>query len=101
MEPLKVPLHGKIPSNGISLSPPHPAQWGILICRSFLHNILQNCEFLLRQLLIPNLKLHTHEGGEHIQIGTRLHLSDSLVGLLKSGRINNRLLCEIATHELH
>ncbi len=30
---------------------------------------------------------------------TDLHLSDSMVELLKSGRINNRLLCEIATHE--
>lgn len=30
---------------------------------------------------------------------TELHLSDSMVELLKSGRINNRLLCEIATHE--
>ncbi len=28
-----------------------------------------------------------------------LHLSDDMVELLKSGRINNRLLCEIATHE--
>lgn len=28
-----------------------------------------------------------------------LHLSDEMVGLLKSGRINNRLLCEIATHD--
>jgi len=30
---------------------------------------------------------------------TELHLSDDMVDLLKSGRINNRLLCEIATHE--
>lgn len=30
---------------------------------------------------------------------TELHLSDEMVNLLKSGRINNRLLCEIATHE--
>lgn len=30
---------------------------------------------------------------------TELHLSDSMIDLLKSGRINNRLLCEIATHE--
>ncbi|MFR0991036.1 MAG: helix-turn-helix domain-containing protein [Anaerobutyricum hallii] len=29
---------------------------------------------------------------------TELHLSDDMVELLKSGRINNRLLCEIATH---
>ena len=28
-----------------------------------------------------------------------LHLNDSMIELLKSGRINNRLLCEIATHE--
>ena len=28
-----------------------------------------------------------------------LHLSDSMVDLLKSRRINNRLLCEISTHE--
>lgn len=28
-----------------------------------------------------------------------LHISDEMAGLLKSGRINNRLLCEIATHE--
>ena len=54
-EPPKMPLHGKIPSNGISLSPLHPAQRGILICRSFLHNILQNRALLLRQLLIPDL----------------------------------------------
>lgn len=30
---------------------------------------------------------------------TELHLSDEMVDLLKSGRINNRLLCEIATNE--
>lgn len=33
---------------------------------------------------------------------TELHelgLSDEMIGLLKSGRINNRLLCELATHE--
>lgn len=30
---------------------------------------------------------------------SELHLSDEMVGLLKSGRINNRLLCEIATHD--
>ncbi len=30
---------------------------------------------------------------------TELHLSDAMVDLLKSGRINNRLLCEIATHK--
>ena len=28
-----------------------------------------------------------------------LHLSDKMVALLSSGKINNRLLCEIATHE--
>ena len=28
-----------------------------------------------------------------------LHLSDDMVALLSSGKINNRLLCEIATHE--
>lgn len=28
-----------------------------------------------------------------------LHLSDEMIELLKSGNINNRLLCEIATHE--
>ena len=28
-----------------------------------------------------------------------LHLNDEMVGLLKSGRINNRLLCELATHK--
>ena len=27
-----------------------------------------------------------------------LHLSDEMVALLSSGKINNRLLCEIATH---
>lgn len=30
---------------------------------------------------------------------TELHISDKMAELLKSGRINNRLLCEIATHE--
>lgn len=30
---------------------------------------------------------------------TELHLNDDMVELLRSGRINNRLLCEIATHE--
>ena len=30
---------------------------------------------------------------------TELHLNDEMVALLKSGRINNRLLCELATHE--
>lgn len=29
---------------------------------------------------------------------TELHLNDEMIALLKSGRINNRLLCEIATH---
>ena len=29
---------------------------------------------------------------------TELHLNDEMVALLKSGRINNRLLCELATH---
>ena len=28
-----------------------------------------------------------------------LHLNDDMVALLKSGRINNRLLCELATHK--
>ena len=28
-----------------------------------------------------------------------LHLSDEMVELLKNGRINNRLLCELATHK--
>lgn len=28
-----------------------------------------------------------------------LHLNDEMLGLLKSGRINNRLLCELATHK--
>lgn len=28
-----------------------------------------------------------------------LHLSDDMVTLLSSGKINNRLLCEIVTHE--
>ena len=28
-----------------------------------------------------------------------MHLSDAMIELLKSGKINNRLLCEIATHE--
>ena len=35
----------------------------------------------------PNTELH------------ELRLSDEMIDLLKSGRINNRLLCEIATHE--
>ncbi len=30
---------------------------------------------------------------------TNLHLSDNMIGLLLSGSINNRLLCEIATHD--
>lgn len=30
---------------------------------------------------------------------TELHLNDEMLELLKSNRINNRLLCEIATHE--
>jgi transcriptional regulator with XRE-family HTH domain len=30
---------------------------------------------------------------------TELHLNDDMVALLKSGRINNRLLCELATHK--
>lgn len=34
----------------------------------------------------PNAELH------------ELHLSDTMIDLLKSGRINNRLLCEMATH---
>ena len=28
-----------------------------------------------------------------------LHINDQMIGLLKEGRINNRLLCELATHE--
>lgn len=40
------------------------------------------------------------ENRNHPDTGlTELHLSDNMVELLKSGRINNRLLCEIATHE--
>lgn len=40
------------------------------------------------------------ENRSHPDTGlTDLHLSDSMVELLKSRRINNRLLCEIATHE--
>ena len=35
----------------------------------------------------PNTELH------------ELGLSDGMIDLLKSGRINNRLLCEMATHE--
>ena len=35
----------------------------------------------------PNAELHD------------LHLSDAMIELLKSGKINNRLLCEMATHE--
>ena len=34
-----------------------------------------------------------------IHILRELHLSDEMVALLKSGRINNRLLCELATHK--
>ena len=30
---------------------------------------------------------------------TELHLNDEMVALLKSGRINNRLLCELAAHK--
>lgn len=30
---------------------------------------------------------------------TNLHLSDNMINLLLSGSINNRLLCEIATHD--
>lgn len=30
---------------------------------------------------------------------TKLHLNDEMVALLKSGRMNNRLLCELATHK--
>ena len=30
---------------------------------------------------------------------TKLHLSDNMIDLLLSGSINNRLLCEIATHD--
>ena len=30
---------------------------------------------------------------------TNLHLSDNMIDLLLSGSINNRLLCEIATHD--
>ena len=29
---------------------------------------------------------------------TKLHLSDEMIVLLKRGRINNRLLCKLATH---
>lgn len=35
----------------------------------------------------PNTELH------------ELHLSDGMVELLKSGKVNNRLLCELATHK--
>ena len=28
-----------------------------------------------------------------------LHLSDEMIDLLKSGKLNHRLLCELATHE--
>ena len=30
---------------------------------------------------------------------TELHLNDEMVALLRGGRINNRLLCELATHK--
>jgi hypothetical protein len=33
------------------------------------------------------------------QLWDELHLSDSMIELLKSGKINNRLLCEVATHQ--
>ena len=40
------------------------------------------------------------ENREQINTPLReLHLSDEMVALLKSGRINNRLLCELATHK--
>ena len=40
------------------------------------------------------------ENRNHPDTGlTELYLSDDMVELLKSGRIINRLLCEIATHE--
>ena len=40
------------------------------------------------------------ENREQINIPlTELHLNDEMVALLKSGRINNRLLCELATHK--
>ena len=32
---------------------------------------------------------------------TELHLNDEMVALLKSGRINKRLLCEFATHMIN
>lgn len=35
---------------------------------------------------------------ENVELA-ELHISDGMAELLKSGRINNRLLCEIATHE--
>ena len=37
-----------------------------------------------------------------VEINTQLrelHLSNEMVALLKSGRINNRLLCELANHK--
>ena len=68
---LKCRCMDKNPSSGISLSPFHPAQRGIPICQSFLHNIIQNRAVLLRQFFIPDLKLRTRKGSEHIQIGTR------------------------------
>ena len=40
------------------------------------------------------------ENREQINIPlTELHLNDEMVALLKSGRINNRLLCELTTHK--
>ncbi len=48
---------------------------------------------------IPDDLLHLHKRNHPGLELTELHLSDGMVELLKSGRINNRLLCEIATHE--
>ena len=91
-----MPLHGQNPSSGIFLSPFHSAQRGILICRSFLHNIFQNRTLLLRQLLIPDLQLRTHKGGEHIQIGTRhSHCPLCILEQFQSIRIIRRTVCII------
>jgi transcriptional regulator, XRE family len=48
---------------------------------------LSTIYFALRKIKITQLDL------------TNLHLSDDIIDLLRSGSINNRLLCEIATHD--
>ena len=62
-----------------------------------------NLEELSKLTGISKSALASYEANDYKEINhgnlVTLHLNDEMVALLKSGRINNRLLCEIATND--